>query len=645
MTALPHSPTHRCSRARFGQLILAAICATFWLGAGSSAGSYGAGSPVPSATVPPSTYESGLTLTPNPIDTSGNQVVTGNIAGGRHFRGSIPYSSTTGFRAPLGTSSLDSFLRYSGDPEDFGYSGQYRPFYSPSGTVTTTQPGTVGVFAPSTTKIIGRAPDIYAGTQTTGAGRGLLRTYGSAGQAGLWAQEMQSAESLRYAGPQTPTTAIGNRRPMSRTPQELEAIILNEFPADPPTDAGTATRVAPQPAWDPTATPDRDRLGDQQKIEQFRRKLAQIRQERADLEQKLAMEGLATEDFSRPRQPQTPTQSQSREERLPVEPTLLETDNSSLAANDPLGELSISKPLRAPPQTSTLPPPEVASTQRQPPTPKGLDQDLADVLSRMGVDGDGSLQDSAAKKVNDADALARRAGGSTPGSPATGAESLLTQQPGRNLSYAPVRPDSLAGSRLRPELLKESPIKRPTALEQLEELSPDEIANRAQQIMGSHKSLASFSQAKFDQYIEAGRQYLAQGKYYRAADAYAMASIYKPDDPAANAGRSHALFAAGEYISSALFLSRALQVYPEYALLKIDIVAVVGGKDKLDDRILDIQEGIEISDYPELRFLLAYVYYQVGAAGPAREQIDAAFRKLPDSPAVLALRKAVYAGS
>jgi tetratricopeptide (TPR) repeat protein len=141
--------------------------------------------------------------------------------------------------------------------------------------------------------------------------------------------------------------------------------------------------------------------------------------------------------------------------------------------------------------------------------------------------------------------------------------------------------------------------------------------------------------------MRAGEQYLKQGRYYRAADAYTLASLYKPKDPLAYAGKSHALFASGEYMSSALFLSRTLQIFPEYARFKIDIVAMVGDRDKLESRIVDVEEWLKRSDAPELQFLLAYVYYQMDRLQPAKDAIGAAFKKMPQSPAVLALKKAI----
>lgn len=126
-----------------------------------------AASSTPRATIPPSSYQSGLTGTLNPIDNSANLPITGNVTAGKHFRGNIPYNATTGFAAPLGSTSLDSFLRYSAAPDvRTSYPQSYVPFYSPTGTVTTTQPGYQGVFSPV-------SPRIADGLWQTQTGQGI----------------------------------------------------------------------------------------------------------------------------------------------------------------------------------------------------------------------------------------------------------------------------------------------------------------------------------------------------------------------------------------------------------------------------------------------------------------------------------------
>jgi hypothetical protein len=101
------------------------------------------------------------------------------------------------------------------------------------------------------------------------------------------------------------------------------------------------------------------------------------------------------------------------------------------------------------------------------------------------------------------------------------------------------------------------------------------------------------------------------------------------------------LFASGEYMSSAYFLSRAISIFPQYVKFKIDIVAMIPDKDKLESRISDIKEWIKRSDSPELNFLLAYIYYQLDKIELATEAINSAAAKIPDSVPVAALKRTI----
>ncbi|MHC4069545.1 MAG: hypothetical protein ACYS18_01290 [Planctomycetota bacterium] len=175
-----------------------------------------------------------------------------------------------------------------------------------------------------------------------------------------------------------------------------------------------------------------------------------------------------------------------------------------------------------------------------------------------------------------------------------------------------------------------------------EVLDVDMTAAKAAQIRGPHRTFASFARDRFNQSMRSAEEYLKRGKYYRAADAYTLALIYKSNDPLAYAGKSHALFAAGEYMSSALFLLRALEIFPEYATVKVDLEYMLGDRDKIDDRIVDIERWYQKSSAVELKFLLAYVYYQMDRLEQATEAIGAVYESIPDAPAVAALKDAVY---
>jgi tetratricopeptide (TPR) repeat protein len=175
------------------------------------------------------------------------------------------------------------------------------------------------------------------------------------------------------------------------------------------------------------------------------------------------------------------------------------------------------------------------------------------------------------------------------------------------------------------------------------DIAPDTLlSSKAAGIMGTHKTFASFSQDKFNQHMRVAEQLLKEGQYYRAADTYTLASVYKPDDPLAYAGKSHALFAAGEYMSSAMFLATTLEMFPQYASLDIDITAMMGGRDILEMRAAEMEKLLEKNDAGELWFVLSYVYSQMGRPQRAKETIDKAYEKMPDAAAVKILREAIY---
>jgi tetratricopeptide (TPR) repeat protein len=160
-------------------------------------------------------------------------------------------------------------------------------------------------------------------------------------------------------------------------------------------------------------------------------------------------------------------------------------------------------------------------------------------------------------------------------------------------------------------------------------------------VVGIHKSFATEAEDKFNYYMRTAEKFLNEGKYYRATDAYTLAGIYKPNDPLAYAGRSHALFASGEYMSSTYFLARAIDIFPQYVNFKIDLNAMIPDKDRLESRIVDIKQWIDKTKSAQLSFLLAYIYYQLDKLDLATEAIQFAQEEMPDSAAVKALKQVI----
>jgi len=524
--------------------IVAVVFLTFFSGTGwpliqSGVENPAIGSPVGSGRVPPSSGRSGLFRSPNPIDRSGNLIITGNVAGGIHFRGAVPYQATTDFGAAIGSSSLDSFLRHSASSGDFGtLSGRYTPYYSPSGTVTTTRPGLPGVFRPATTRIGGRAEDGFApGVRSA----------------------IKSGKEQPLSGLDTTVSNI-KIWPMRFTPQQLEQLILD----------GVATYAQAK------------RIADEQNLaqmERLRQDLKRLRYRAPQLKQSL----ITRDDSLRP---------------------FTKLERSA----DILQPLKLQKPTEQAGEEEAQPGVYEQMKRRIDELQKGLEQlpkaeKPEEAAQRRRTEDRGQKTEDRRQRTED-------------GGQKTEDRRWTTDDEIRTILGTDV-----------------------------------DVSAKAKGILGPHKTFASFTSDKFNQHMRAGEMYLKQGRYYRAADAYTLASIYKPDDPLCYAGRSHALFAAGEYMSSALFLSRALEIFPEYARFKIDLVAMVGDRDKLESRIVDVKQWLQISDAPELQFLLGYVYYQMGRLQRAKEAIDAAYEKLPPTAsqseakrwgrAVAALKKAI----
>jgi len=488
---------------------------------------------VSSGPVPVSSVRSGLVRSVSPIDRSSNLVVTGNVSGGKYFRGVLPYHSASDFvDSPgsllHGSSSLDSFLRRSAGSSGFeSYRGKLTPYYSRTGTVTAIRPG--GGFTRTT-----RTPSAVTGG--VAVYRAALPKLDKAGA-------VKSGRSLLNSG----------LRPMSMTSKELERKISSEF---------GKYQKGKMPVYEPA-------------LEQMEY-IKGVSEETSELKQGLKEK--ASEDIQ-----------QWHEKQLQARQAEQEGSQIQESVFVPTGEKS-----------------DVFEQMKQ---------QINELQERLDM-----LSASEQSKTTTA----------------------VKKQSGQKLS-------GVAGLKEQRDIFSISMEDSETADEAStksffsDEVTESDSSSAAENIPVLYKSFASFSKDKFNQHIRAGEEYLKQGRYYRAADAYTLASIYKPNDPLAYAGKSQALFAAGEYMSSALFLFKTLEIFPDYARFKIDIVAMVGDRDELESRIADVEKWLERTDAAELHFLLGYVYYQMGRLDRARSAIDAAYEKMPDSPGVAALKKSIDA--
>jgi len=449
----------------------------------------------------------------------------------------VPYNAVSDFGGRLGSTSLDSFLRRSAGSGDFSnYTGIPTPYYSSTGTVTTTSPGLSGVFKTPTSRVESSATDSFA----------MPRLYR---ERVLSDSESTMDVTKQLEGIREPVSSI-RTRPMSMSPEELEKVISSDL------EKYSRSRKLR----------DEER---QSQTEQFQRDLKQVSEKAAELKRSF-LEGDESLRIS--------TKAESNEDILQQSGT--ETEK------------------------------EVGDGTERPQRLEGIIEpgnEQLDVYTQMkrqiGDFKKGTGQWSAAESAK--------------------GNATYEQQPTKQDSE---------------EIKSEESESQGKGLGEASEA--DLFTARA--LLGKYKSFASFSEDKFNQYLKAAEGYMKEGRYYRAADAYTLASIYKPSDPLAYAGKSHALFAAGEYMSSALFLSRAIEIFPEYVQFDIDLVGMIGDKDKLESRIAEVRQWLKKSDAAELHFLLGYVYYQMGRFRWAKGAIDAACEKMPQVPSVIVLKKAIY---
>lgn len=434
----------------------------------------------------------GLRRSPNPIDSSGNDIITGNVSGDKYFRGNVPYRSTTNFGGSSSSTSLDNFLRRSAGSSEYDYnSGRYKPYYSPSGSVSIIRPGRSGVVNAPNVDFSGR---VVTGTSATDATSKIMNI---------------NPDHQLFSN---------QVRPIELNSQEVRRTI----------EADLNTRYKNLQTEDGQAD---------EKIRNVKPDLVMTRDQIETLRNELkGKQQIVTSDFD-----------------------LQKIDEPQQAANLTEVDMLIAK------------------------VDSGEQLDIYDQM-RMEAVGLGAMLKVKQEAVK---------------------QGTLTQE------------ESLEKAQMDP--------------------SPEKIVVEAK----THKTFATFKNDKFNQHIRLAEEYLKEGKYYRASSAYSLAEFYKPGDPVVYAGKSQALFAAGEFMSSAYYLSMAVDEFPGIVEIKVDIVAIVGDKDVLESRASDVEELIKEFNSVELKYLLSYVYYQMGRLPRAKELIDEAYETNPDLGVVQAIRSGI----
>jgi len=466
----------------------------------------------------PGADRGGLIRSPNPINLQGNNVITGNVTGGREFRGQVDYSSPYDFRAPAGSTEFDTFLRRTSGSVISQPAGTYRPYYN-------------------------RLSSIGAGNQRfsnpyvlSPADTSQLRINDRALNTPVPSSISSDARLYRY---------FGRSRRVSNT---------------------TSSYFIDQLKWQQRNTPPQ-------------------------LSQYLMLGGELTDE-----------QRQIINQQLRVDPGKISDEAPSLKYKHFNDEKSLQSYLRTNLDYDYF---QQFQTQKQETTeeleqPQKTEEELDDQLLILDKQLKQLLQDEGM------------------GTPRT---SHQTNQIDKSQTVEPTDNESLS--------LKEDVID-----------SAGLSTYRSQSITDINKDIDAYMERRSKEQIATGDTWLSKQKFYRAENAYTTALIYQ-ESSEAYAGKCHALFGAGEYMSSAYFLFLAFDTDPEYMEQEIDIVSVMGGRDVLENRLADVERWVEENDSADLHFLRAYFYYRIGRIDKAQEAIDAAREKKPDSSAINILKRAI----
>ncbi len=609
-------------------VITVVLCITVLLPAGRSVESPVTRNPAGYSTIPQSSFRSGLVNTPNPIDPTGNLVMTGNVRRGMHFRGSIPYQSTTSFNATLGSSALNSFLRDTAGSEDFiDRSNKYRvqPFYSPTQTVTTMVPGRSEVFNSMSIRIDDRVRqgaffvgDGLLGLDSSPRGHTSLSQDASTGDSNI--QEFQSrypSTPLRVSFDSTQDQESSYRaeshHERNRGVEPIDQS-LDSAPDDEHVEPLVPGQLGIRQVHDGSAGRSALPAGDVSRGSS-------------------SQENLPASSMRRPTKDNL-TQYPGEEvrlENLKSRREMLDLGNS-VDTERPVAEISgVST------SDQTTPPISVESLRSKTQAPWLESDERQEILEQIRRQLDALTKSVEAGLQEDTKSIF-----DTQYSMLDGRESGIENLGSVDSRLSP-------GMKIRTNPALKSPesvgdvgiLSMVSSLDELKDRRKQNLSANADQMKEPYKSLESFSQSRFNRHLSSANDHLKAGRYYRAVDSFTLASVYQPNNPDILSGKGHALFAAGEYMSSALFLARALAIRSDYTQTKVDLAAMLGGADKLTERIADVEQWLARSGSAQLQFLLSYVYFHTGRLNQAKQPIAAAYEKMSDSPAVVTLRTVI----
>ncbi len=525
----------------------------------------------------------------------GNDVVTGNVSGGKQFRGQVPYTDPRAFRGANGSDGVtsDNFIRSSSAAgPDARLATTAEPFYGsgravppPDGYVNYT-PGT-GAFVPDASPLT-RAP----GDQRLGALH--LDNPGVA---------LPQPGEMFLAGQLDPTA--GQTYILASPTAGIRTFGVNDI-------NGFTSNTQYNPVG--------GRLDD-----------ASIQRMRDELN--AAAGGL-------PDTSNNGAKLNSNNNAVPPTPAPNAIPGATPIIQQPVAQPNNAQPINnavaaVPGGTSTdqasynmmtkLPPPEQQSTAYA----TMLKQYQQSLNDKNMSDEDrarqyNNLQVQAKQDADKTAAAATAAPGAAPIPPAPGAT------PGAAPGATPSAPGGAAPApgaaaatpggtpdytKLGDEILKQSVNGKTGA--GLKHAQPIQVPSLAQGVKA--KSISD--------YLKAAEQSMKDGKFTSAFDDYDKAELVAPNNPLIKLGRANAELGASYYARSEAHLHDAFTLHPELLVAQYDLTAMLG-EQRLQTLVRDLKElSKKDPNEPRPLFLLSYIAYNTGHEQDAQAYLDLADKR------------------
>ena len=529
-----------------------------------------------------------------PPQVSGNDIVTGNVTGGRQFRGRVDYTDPRAFRGNTSDRHLDNFVRQSSGP-DLRLADSVQPFYG-AGRGVAPPPGFQQTDIGSGTYLrVGQTVNRYPGDQRLGdinlaqpqialPQPGELLLPGpvdpTRGQMYITASPLTGIQQF---GPNDRVGTITNTQ-YNPVTNQLDSQSIQRMREEMNREAGlsaTPGEAPPPTEQNPNLKPAENKPG-------------------------AAAAGAGAVAGAAPVRGAVPINQKAIDNRVegakPIN-TAIAANTGDGASGQSLRQVMIAKPVA----------PELQSSV------------YADLLKRhQAAAQDSSMSDADAQRAFNAAqkaqletpgaiAGAAKPGAAAPGSalPGTGAPAI-PPPPGAASTEKPAQTAATGTpdfAKQGAELLKHGVPKK--------KAEPVKVPSLSHGVKG--KGLADV--------LKNAEDLMKQGKFTSALDQYDQAEQVAPNQPLVRLGRANAELGAAYYARAESHLRDVLTANPELLTGQYDLNAMLG-EQRLAGLIADLKK-IAQKDQQESRpvFLLAYIYYNTGDAQRADGFIDLADKR------------------